>query len=107
MIPPDSSSSRLYFAWPIAIGESELSGERVVEEGRSVRPRDHDLGHVRDVEQTGRLAHRVVLGKVGSVAHRHLPSGEIGEARAGVGVELIQRGQSFTGRGIGHEFSWH
>ena len=81
MIPPSASSSSEYFAWPIAIGR-ELAGERVVEERRSIRAVDDDLGHVRDVEDAGCRAHGVVLGEVGAVAHRHLPAGEVGEAGA-------------------------
>ena len=90
MMPPVSARSRLYFACQIAIG-GELAGERVVEERRGVRAGDADLGHVREVEEAGGGAHRVVLGEIAGVAHRHLPAGEVGEAGAGIHVNVVQR----------------
>jgi hypothetical protein len=37
-----------------------------------------------------------MLGEIARVAHRHLPPGEIGEARAGIHVKLMQRRQALV-----------
>ena len=89
-MPPVRDSSRLYLAWSIATADS-LPGERVVEGLGGLGPDHEDLGHVREVEESGGGAHRVVLGEVARVAHRHLPAGEVGERGAGRLVGVVQR----------------
>ena len=97
----------------LADGERrQPAGERLVEEGAGGLADDGDLGHVRDVEEARGRAHRVVLGEVGGVADRHLPAGEVGEARAERDVLLVQgrepRGCGGIGRcGIGHCWIGH
>jgi hypothetical protein len=108
----------------------ELARERVVERLGGLGSDDDDLAHVRQVEQARVLAHGVVLGEVARVPHGHLPAGEVGEARAGRAVHLVERapafggarvvgaggggagiggagvgGAGFGGSGVGHEFS--
>src|SRR5205823_320944 len=48
--------------------------------------------HVRDVEQPGGGAHRLVLGDDAGVLHRHLPAGELDHAGAAADVPVVQRG---------------
>ena len=52
---------------------------------------EHDLTHVREIEDAGGLTHRLVLGQVAGIAHRHLPAGEVGELRTGRGMDVGQR----------------
>ena len=68
----------------------KASGERVIECIGGLRPEHDDLAHVREVEQSGSRAHRVVLGEVARVPHRHLPAGEVREARACGDVRIVQ-----------------
>ncbi|BDZ49810.1 hypothetical protein GCM10025867_20510 [Frondihabitans sucicola] len=44
-----------------------------------------------EVEETGRLADGVVLLQIGRVADGHLPAGEVGEARTGLDVDVVER----------------
>ena len=80
----------------LAVGDLATGCRRARSRGRrgSLRPAYLDLGHVRDVEDAGRGAHGVVLGEVGGVAHRHLPAGEVGEARTGVHVDVVERAET-------------
>ncbi len=80
----------------------QLAGERVVECLGGIRAEHRDLGHVAEVEESGGGAHRVVLGEVGAVAHRHQPAGEVGEARARGDVHLVERAGAGFGGGSGH-----
>ena len=89
----------------------ELARERVVERVGRLGADDDDLAHVREVEEARVLTHRVVLGQVAGIAHRHLPAGEVGERRSRGAVHLIEGAASFGGAGVGgagcvgHEFS--
>jgi hypothetical protein len=92
----------------------QLAGEGVVERLAGLRADEHDLAHVRQVEEPGRGAHGVVLGEVAGVADRHLPAGEVGEGRARGGVGVVQRGGALHCAGLrvvglavlrAHEFS--
>lgn len=79
----------------------DRAGESVVEERRCTATRDEELGHVRDIEETRAGSHRVVLGEVGAVAHRHEPAAEVGEGGAERLVAVVQG----SGTEFCHEFS--
>src|SRR4029453_5878040 len=59
-----------------------------------MRPRafDLELAHVRDVEDPGGGADRLVLGDHALVLHGHLPAGERHHARIQRAVPLVERG---------------
>ena len=78
---------------------AERPGERVVEERDRLGTGHADLGHVRQVEHPGCLAHGVVLGEVGGVAHGHAVTGEVGERGTGGFVCRFERGRA---EGWGH-----
>src|SRR5262249_8637684 len=50
------------------------------------------LAHMGEVEQAGRGPDRGVLGRLASVAQRHLPAGEVGHRRTEALVHCRQRG---------------
>ena len=56
-----------------------------------VLPRQLDLPHVADVEQTGLRAHREVLVDDARVLHRHVPAAERHHARAVSAMPGVQR----------------
>ncbi len=68
-----------------------LADQRVVQGRRGAGPGDHDLAHVREVEEPGRRAHRVVLRRLAAVTQRHQPPGEPGQRRAETLVHAGQR----------------
>ena len=55
------------------------------------RAAELDLAHVRDVEQAGGGAHRLVLGDHAGVLHRHVPAGEVDHPRPELAVGLVER----------------
>jgi hypothetical protein len=75
----------------------KLAGEGVVEGGARLGAEQHDLAHVREVEDARGIPDGVVLGEVARVAHGHLPAGEVGEARAGSAVHLVEWAAAFVG----------
>ena len=57
------------------------------------RPAQVGLAHVRDVEQTERLAHGLVLlDRAGGIGHRHVPAAEVDQLGAGRAMHAIQAG---------------
>jgi hypothetical protein len=91
---------------------AQVARERVVQGVHRLGADDQDLAHVGEVEEAGGGAHRVVLGEIAGVAHRHPPAGEVGEGGAGRHVHVVQRGAARLGglggegrSGLGHEFS--
>ena len=68
-----------------------LADQRVVQRRGRAGPGDHDLAHVREVEEPGRRADGVVLGRLAAVAQRHQPPGESGQRRAEALVHAGQR----------------
>ena len=82
-----------------AVGElGDVVGEDPLQERLGVGPARLDLAHVRDVEDAGALAHRLVLGPDALVLHRHLPARERHEPRAGRDVAVVQ-GRALEGVG--------
>ncbi len=76
-----------------AVGDrGQLAHQGVVQEGGCFRAGHPDFAHVGEVEQAGRLAHRVVLSQLGVVLEGHLPAAEVREGRAGLFVLLIESG---------------
>jgi hypothetical protein len=59
---------------------------------RDVVAAQFELRHVREIEQPGAFAHRVVLGQDPGVLHRHLVAAERHDARAGGAMHVEQRG---------------
>ena len=58
--------------------------------------------HVRQVEQTGRLAHRLMLGDdAAAVLDRHVPAAEGHHPRPGGDVQIVQGGLELTGYVVG------
>ena len=73
------------------VGLAEVVGDERV--GALQRPlaAELDLPHVRDVEQTGGVPHRLVLGHHPGVLDRHVPAGEVDHPRPERAVSLVER----------------
>ena len=68
-----------------------IAREGVVQERAAGLSRHQELGHVRDVEQARGVAHRVVFGEVGCVAHGHQPATEVGERSTEGDMSIVER----------------
>ena len=72
----------------------------VVDEIDGALAADHELAHVRDVEQAAALAHRLVLGGDAlGVLHGHLVAGERDDLRAERDVLVVEGGALERARG--------
>ena len=91
--PPSGAQIIVYRARPGA-QRRQRPGQRVVQRRAGPRPGHRDLAHVGQVEQPGRVPHRLVLGRLAPVAQRHLPAGERGHDRPEPLVHLKQRGMA-------------
>src|SRR5699024_3577047 len=78
---------------------------RVVEEGWGVGAGDAHLAHMGEVEDACCLAHGAVLGQFRTVLQRHVPTAEVGERGAGLGVIGVQRGLLGLPRVLSHHLS--
>jgi hypothetical protein len=56
---------------------ADVVGEEPEEKRPDAGALEIDDAHVRDVEDTGAAAHRVMLGNLGAVLQRHVPAAEI------------------------------
>ena len=68
----------------------DVVGERRLEQVARRRTFDLELAHVRDVEDAGVRAHRLVLRDHALVLDRHLPAGERDHARAERDVPIVE-----------------
>jgi hypothetical protein len=74
------------------VGQAARIGhQRPRQAGRSVRTADPHLAHVREVEEAGPLAHRMVLVNDAAVLDRHLPAGEVDQPATQPAVLLDER----------------
>ena len=78
-----------YCAWP-GCELVDVVRERRLEQVACGRAFDLELAHVRDVEDAGVGAHRLVLLDHALVLDRHLPAGERDHARAEGDVTVVQ-----------------
>ena len=69
----------------------DVVGDEPPQQRQRARPLDHNLSHVRDVEEPGARADRLVLFDDPRVLDGHLPSREGHDARAVVEVRRVQR----------------
>ncbi|KPN30135.1 hypothetical protein SY89_00858 [Halolamina pelagica] len=69
----------------------DVVGRESLHQGLGVGALDADLTHVRHVEDPGGLPDGGVFGPDGVELHGHLPAAEVGEPRAAVLVDLVQR----------------
>ena len=69
----------------------DVVGEHRLQQVARGRPLDLELAHVRDVEDAGIRAHRLVLLDHALVLDRHLPSGKRDHARAERNVTVVKR----------------
>ena len=89
--PPESVVSAEYCARPGTSRDTSF-GVSDWRSGSACGPGDPQLAHVAHVEESGRLAHREVLGDHSRKLHRHLPAGERNEPAAEFLVEAVERG---------------
>ena len=74
-------------------------GTRALQRCGRTRSAQADLAHMRDVEQPGRAAHRMVFGQRALVLHRHRPAGKAHHARAQAAMQGVQRRGAQSGDG--------
>ena len=97
--PPSSRRNGVLRA---AHGELDVVGEQALQQLLGLRPARLDLAHVRDVEDTARVAHGHVLLTDPAVLHGHLPAREGHELGPRVHVAVEQgRALERLGRGGG------
>jgi hypothetical protein len=89
---------------PAGRQRGRLPDQGVVQRVGGVRAGDRDLAHVRQVEQAGRRAYRVVLCRLAAVPQRHQPPGEAGQRRSEALVHAGQR-RAPQRRRVGHRHS--
>jgi hypothetical protein len=76
---------------------------RDVIDGQGVRPpcdvlsAQRELAHMREIEEAGAIAHRIVLAQYAGVLHGHLETAEGHHARAERGVRVVKRRSSQDG----------